>query len=327
MLPPPPCIEPLIGCREGGPPSSGSGSGVSSWDSSASNSSSSLPSGLGFGHRSSSSISSLSSFSSSSSRNSFFTPAGSSSSSLRFLSRSTGSSSPNTTSENRRSEYTVTVRNTGTTQISGIMVTHGPVPQNVVFDTSRSTPGCYQNGSDVICFVDLVPGESKQLMLSYAASSFTSCTTNKALQVVKLSPGTSATATVSCVMKTVALSWSSSSASSFSSSVFSSFSSVSTLRSSSISYSSASSVSSTAAVLTTDVTDGTALSNGFEPYATPRTGAGDSYFAQRAVSGNLLRPLQTDSDWPITPIVSILLSICMLAALVAFHFWLRDDKK
>lgn len=345
MLPEAPCIEPLIGCRGSGPSGSPGGFSVStsqsfsssssSCDCSTGNSSSSLDSGLGFGRWSPSSRSSSSSISSSSSQNTYFSSVSSSSSSSQVFSGSMGSSGAGFSSVQRRTEYTVTVRNTGSAPVTGVSITHGPIPANAVFDTGRSSTGCSQSGSEVVCFTDLAPGESKQITLSYIVNNGMSCTLNRSLQVVKLSDGASVRATVSCIMKNSAnessgSSYSSSIVSSFSSSAraFSSFSSSSSFSFSSYSSLStssfpASSSSSNVSALTAGVVGGTDGKKGFKPYAKPRTGAGDLYFARTTASGDFLRPFQTDSDWPIMPIVSIVLFTGLLAAFLALNFLAR----
>jgi len=69
-----------------------------------------------------------------------------------------------------------------------VKLTHGPLPQDSVFDPALSSPVCQSvSGSSqgVECTMDLGPGESKQVNVAYHVKNSLSCLLARALQTAK----------------------------------------------------------------------------------------------------------------------------------------------
>ncbi|MFA5800274.1 MAG: hypothetical protein WC840_04930 [Candidatus Peribacteraceae bacterium] len=82
--------------------------------------------------------------------------------------------------------YTITAKNKTSQWLSGVKISHGPLPQNSTFDPLRSSPGCVSMGGSVECTVNLGPNESKPMSVAYQVKSSISCLLARALQSAKV---------------------------------------------------------------------------------------------------------------------------------------------
>lgn len=156
-LPDPPCIPGLVGCDESSMDSSGY------LDQPIILPSTSIGASSGVNSSSSSS---------------------SSSGAAGTLSSSNGYSWNSRISRGREAiaQYVLTAKNKGTEFLQGVKIWHGPLPFGATFDASRSSSGCVQDGTSVVCTADLAAGATKEFTLSYQVSSSVSCAIARVLQ-------------------------------------------------------------------------------------------------------------------------------------------------
>ncbi len=86
-----------------------------------------------------------------------------------------------------RSVYTIGLKNLSSKALKDLTVTHGPVPQGLSFDPTRSDARCKVSGANVICTQDLAGKKSKEFQITYKVTDGSKCETTPTLQSVQTS--------------------------------------------------------------------------------------------------------------------------------------------